>query len=100
MRCTITACARHAEGRAPHPLFDSAYYLEENPDVAAAGIDPLVHFTHFGAFEGRNPHPLFDVGFYLSQNRDVAASGVNPLIHYWYGAGSERLELRRQCVAR
>ncbi len=35
-------------------LFDSKYYLENNPDVAAAGMDPLFHYVKFGAQEGRN----------------------------------------------
>ena len=26
------------EGRNPHPLFDTKFYLEQNPDVAAAGM--------------------------------------------------------------
>jgi glycosyltransferase involved in cell wall biosynthesis len=70
------------EGRSPHPLFDSAFYLERNPDVAAAGDDPLLHYLSRGWLEGRNPHPLFDATFYLAQNPDVAAAGVNPLVHY------------------
>ncbi len=28
-------------------------YLEDNPDVARAGMDPWVHYTQFGANEGR-----------------------------------------------
>ncbi len=63
-------------------LFDHAFYLKENPDVAAAGIDPLLHYLIHGWREGRDPHPLFDTGFYLEQNPDVAAVGVNPLVHY------------------
>jgi hypothetical protein len=30
--------------RNPHPLFDCAAYLEANPDVLAAGVNPLVHY--------------------------------------------------------
>lgn len=33
--------------------FDPARYLEANPDVAAAGVDPAWHFLHFGSAEGR-----------------------------------------------
>ena len=64
------------------PLFDAAYYLQANPDVAAAGVDPLTHFDDFGWHEGRNPDALFDTTFYLQQNPDVAAAGVNPLTHF------------------
>ena len=33
--------------------FDSGMYLKLNPDVAAAGADPVEHFLHHGAREGR-----------------------------------------------
>ena len=33
--------------------FDPAWYLEANPDVRAAGIDPLQHYISFGKKEGR-----------------------------------------------
>jgi len=63
-------------------LFDAEYYLEQNPDVAEAGADPIRHFVEFGAREGRRPHRLFDPTYYLDWNPDVAASGDNPLEHY------------------
>ncbi len=64
------------------PLFDSAYYLSNNPDVAAAGVDPYQHFMAHGWSEGRNPNAWFDVPYYLSQNPDVAAAGANALTHF------------------
>ena len=70
------------EGHDPHPLFDSSFYLETNPDVARAGLDPLVHYVLAGAREGRDPHPLFDSSFYSEGNPDVTAAGLNPLTHY------------------
>jgi hypothetical protein len=78
-----------SEGLDPHPLFDTTFYLEQNPDVAAAGINPLAHFVVSGARGGRNPHPLFDTTFYVEQNPDVAAAGVNPLLHYLAVGASE-----------
>jgi len=42
-----------AEGRAPSLWMDPAAYLEANPDVAAAGIDPLAHYLAYGYDEGR-----------------------------------------------
>ncbi len=65
-------------------LFDTSYYLEQNPDVAKAkaGVNPLYHYLRRGAAEGRDPHPLFDTSYYLEQNPDVAKAGVNPLYHY------------------
>ncbi len=64
------------------PMFDSGLYLAQNPDVAAAGIDPYQHYLAYGWHEGRNPEALFDTNYYLSQNPDVRAAGVNPLTHY------------------
>src|SRR6476619_7495599 len=46
-------------------LFDPEYYLEQNPDVAAAGIDPAIHNIRFGGIEGRNPSAAFDASAYL-----------------------------------
>ena len=64
------------------PDFDAAYYLAHNPDVAAAGVDPLAHYLAYGWKEGRNPDAWFDDRYYLEHNPDVAAAGVNPLQHY------------------
>lgn len=41
------------QGHAPGPDFDAVYYLAANPDVAAAGVDPLLHYVTFGRREGR-----------------------------------------------
>ena len=70
------------EGLNPNPFFDVSFYLENNPDVASAGIEPLGHFIRFGSSEARNPHPIFDIAFYLEKNPDVAQSGVGPLQHF------------------
>lgn len=67
----------------PHPLFASAYYLQKNPDVAAAQVCPLRHYLEQGWREGRNPHPYFLNDWYLNQNRDVLATlAISPLEHY------------------
>lgn len=63
-------------------LFDRQYYLESNPDVAEAAVDPFYHFMNFGWREGRSPSVRFNVGRYLSDNEDVSQSGLNPLDHY------------------
>jgi hypothetical protein len=62
--------------------FDFEFYRAANPDVAAAGIDPLVHYNTFGFKEGRDPNAYFDTSGYLEAYEDVAAAGVNPLRHY------------------
>lgn len=63
-------------------LFDTAWYLDQNPDIAQAGCDPLQHYLEYGAWEMRNPNPLFDSDWYLAVNPEVAQTGVNPLVHY------------------
>ena len=63
-------------------LFDTDWYLQQNPDVARAGVNPLRHYLRRGALEGRDPNPLFDSDWYLQRNPDVAKAGVNPLRHY------------------
>lgn len=63
-------------------IFDSTYYLAENPDVAAAGVDPYQHYLTFGWKEGRNPSALFNTNFYLDENPTVRAAGVNPLAQF------------------
>ena len=42
------------KGATPRALFDTAAYLAANPDVAAAGVNPLLHFLNFGRAEGRS----------------------------------------------
>lgn len=77
----LTSGAR--EGRAPHPLFDPAYYSRSvAASLAASGLSPLEHFVRQGAAEGFDPHPLFSIAHYLGQAPDLAASGENPLTHH------------------
>ncbi|OJX82950.1 hypothetical protein [Magnetospirillum sp. 64-120] len=48
---------RLAELRAQPDVFSADYYLSHNPDVAAAGVDPLWHFLTRGIREGRSGAP-------------------------------------------
>ena len=56
---TLAQAARHylqqgaARGRSPSPLFDGPWYLANNLDVAAAGLNPLLHYLNSGRAEGR-----------------------------------------------
>jgi len=68
--------------RSIRELFDADWYLTQNPDVAQAGINPLLHYVRHGAEEGRDPSPFFHSKWYLTQNPDVAQAGTNPLLHY------------------
>lgn len=42
-----------SENKNPSPYFDVKFYLESNPDVKEAGINPLIHYILFGEKEGR-----------------------------------------------
>ncbi|WP_114946111.1 hypothetical protein [Microvirga calopogonii] len=63
-------------------LVDDAFYLRTYPDVAAAGIDPDVHYATWGWLEGRDPNAFFSTDGYLSANIDVDLAGIDPLDHY------------------
>ena len=63
-------------------LFDADWYLKQYPDVAAAKLDPALHYLRHGAREGRDPSALFSTRAYLDLYPSVAQSGINPLVHY------------------
>lgn len=66
----------------PHPLFSAEYYLTHRPDVAAASINPLIHYIASGAREVCYPHPLFDNQFYLANYHASIPSHSTPVAHY------------------
>jgi hypothetical protein len=73
-------------------LFSESFYLRQNPDVAVAGVDPVIHYLTHGSAEGRNPSDWFDKAYYLETNADVARAGLNPLVHYMrYGRQEGRV---------
>ncbi len=80
-------------------LFDETWYLAQNPDVALAKENPLLHYLHNGGFEGRDPSPGFSSQRYLDNNPDVRAAGINPLVHYLrFGKKEERSPFRDQII--
>ncbi len=79
-------------------LFDPAFYLEQYPDVAAAGVDPVQHYLDYGADEGRRPHPAFDGAWYLLKNPDVHHTGLNPLVHYLRKGAAEGRRAHKRTV--
>lgn len=89
-RSIVSGARRKADARLGHELriieasglFDARHYLDRYPDVAAAGMEPLLHYVRHGAWESRSPNSVFDSGFYLETYADVAAAHVNPLAHY------------------
>ena len=78
-------------------LFDPDWYLAHNPDVAQAGVNPLIHYIQYGGFESRDPSPSFSSKWYLEAYEDVKKAGINPLIHYLkYGKLEKRNPLPTQ----
>jgi hypothetical protein len=65
----------------PNPFFDCNWYLQRNPDVAAAGVNPLIHFVLSGVHEGRQPNRTFYPAYYREQLPPGERS-ENPLTHY------------------
>lgn len=84
---------RYGRHNSPHHLFDGSFYLRTNPDVAASGASPLVHYIQQGGMERRDPHPLFDTDYYLEQAGEAAFQ--NPLLHYVMDGASRSLSPNR-----
>jgi hypothetical protein len=63
-------------------LFDTLFYMLNNPDVLYAGANALSHYNASGWREGRDPDPYFSSMLYRAANADVRTSGANPLTHY------------------
>jgi hypothetical protein len=61
------------EGRDPNPWFCTRTYLEANPDVSGAELNPLVHFLQAGAAEGRDATPSVHAAAFYDRS-----SGWNP----------------------
>lgn len=80
---------RYVELVKASPLFDTKWYLAQNPDVKARKISAARHYVKFGWKEGRNPSPKFDNNAYLAEYEDVAAAGLCPLVHYLISGSKE-----------
>jgi Methyltransferase domain len=76
-------------------LFDRDYYLAQNPDVAAARLDPVRHYVRCGAAEGRNPSRFFETLAYVENHPELNHTGMNPLLHYALH-GSNRMPADRE----
>ena len=63
-------------------LFDADYYVNQNPDVMQAGIDPLIHYLRYGWKEGRNPSRFFNTVMYLKKYMNLPLFAQNPLVDF------------------
>jgi GT2 family glycosyltransferase/glycosyltransferase involved in cell wall biosynthesis len=66
-------------------LFDPAYYLAQNSDVAESGVDPLLHYVTYGDQEGRKPTLFFDPKIYRTHANTFKFKfiEINTLLHYF-----------------
>jgi len=81
----------------PSPLFSTEAYYHQNPDVFAAGVNPLLHYERYGKSEGRliesegmgimRNSPLFDAEWY--RKRYMGNEKGSPYGHY-LTIGTER----------
>lgn len=69
-----------AEGREPHPLFDSEWYLARHLDTSER-TNPLLHFLTTRFVRHVAPTPLFDSDWYLDQG-DPIAGPENAFEHF------------------
>ena len=58
------------------------WYLARNPDVAAAGVDPIEHWYYTAQTESRDPNFLFSLRRYVADNAGTADQDLNALVHY------------------
>ena len=81
-RRLVAAVERVLFAAADDSLFDRALYLERNPDVRAAGGDPMAHYLRHGWAEGRSPNGWLDETRYRRQAGLTRRDTVSALAHY------------------
>lgn len=81
-----TLARRILVGHVPK-LFDAQFYLRENKDVAASGIDPFLHFVWRGASQNRDPAEDFDTAFFKGQSGPTRIDPVRYYLRYGAAAG-------------
>lgn len=65
-------------------LFYTTYYIDTNPDVKQAKINPLWHYINHGDKEGRKPNPFFDPESCRLECPEAAkGKDLNILYHYY-----------------
>jgi len=96
IRCGIswTSASRAARSE---PLVRWRVVLRQNPDAAASGTHPLVHYLTEGAARGRDPHPRFDAHWYATEHPEAAGNPM--LFHIRTGHASGFLTERPVTIA-
>lgn len=85
-------------------VFNKDYYLQKNPDLVTAKVDPVAHWQSSGAKEGRNANASFSVREYLENYEDLRkAFGTNYIAaieHYVTNGISEGRKGTRAALAK
>ena len=63
-------------------LFDAAWYLRQNLDVARDRLSPAAHYVRTGGPAGRDPSEVFATKRFLQRTPAARASGLPPLVHH------------------
>ncbi|SMX45896.1 rhamnosyltransferase WsaF family glycosyltransferase [Actibacterium lipolyticum] len=88
------------EMRDPSASFSTSGYIQANPDVALARVNPFLHYINFGKEEGREGLPLtqkhldlenlaphFDASYYRENSPDIAGYNDQQLLEHFYQYG-------------
>lgn len=65
-------------GVTPRRRFNAKWYLTQNPDVAASGMDPYEHYMQFGKSEGRIGESLYFTVSRLSRFKNKLKRKLRP----------------------
>lgn len=67
--------------QSPHPMFDGLAYFSAHPELKGAGINPLVHYVKYGAWEKRAV-PGFDATDYAQKHGLKNVDHSRAFIHF------------------
>ncbi|AGF78995.1 hypothetical protein UWK_02458 [Desulfocapsa sulfexigens DSM 10523] len=80
------------EGRNPHPLFETRYFLGQissyNPDAG----NILLQYLESPMLWPVDPHPLFNASYYSAMEPAVAAADIPPLLYYILNHGKSQAD--------
>ena len=88
-KCVSPNRLRASTALAASGLFDRSGYLARYPDVAAAGVDPLIHYLAVGEREARVITPLFDEEYYGQQSPPLVLRGLAAVSHFLKEGGQQ-----------
>jgi hypothetical protein len=70
------------EGRNPHPLFETRYFLAQVSSHSPDAGNILIRYLESHDLWRIDPHPLFNVSYYSAMEPDVSAANIPPLRYY------------------